>query len=71
METVENAKRPRIRKPRAGPGLKCTQAEDKMEIMLKYAGARLAAGIAEDILGLLVLAVGLLLVLIMMRTPRR
>ena len=33
-----------------------------MEIILKYAGARLAAGIAEDIAGLLVVILGLILI---------
>ena len=38
-----------------------------MEIMLKLAGARLAAGIAEDIAGLLVVILGLILIALRMR----
>lgn len=90
VETVENAKRPRMNpeagapisgtgtenrrtgRPRSGPGSKCMRREGtKMEIMLKIAGARLAADVAADILGLLILAVGLLLVLIVMLWPRK
>lgn len=33
-----------------------------MEMILKYAGARLAVGIAEDIAGLLVVILGLILI---------
>ena len=81
VETVENAKRPRVNpeagapisgtgtenrrtgRPRSGPGSMCMQREGtKMEIMLKIAGARLAAGIAEDIAGLLVVILGLILI---------
>lgn len=81
VETVENAKRPRVNpetgapisgagtgnrrtgRPRSGPGSMCMQREGtQMEIMLKIAGARLAAGIAEDIAGLLVVILGLILI---------
>ena len=86
VETVENAKRPRVNpeagapisgtgtenrrtgRPRSGPGSKCMQREGtQMEIMLKIAGARLAAGIAEDIAGLLVVILGLILIALRMR----
>ena len=86
VETVENAKRPRVNpeagapisgtgtgnrrtgRPRSGPGSKCTLREGtQMEIMLKIAGARLAAGIAEDIAGLLVVILGLILIALRMR----
>ena len=88
VETVENAKRPRVNpevsapisgtgtenrrtgRPRSGPGSMCTRREEKrMEMILKYAGARLAAGIAEDIAGLLVVILGL--ILIALRRRRR
>ena len=81
VETVENAKRPRVNpevsapisgtgtdsrrtgRPRSGPGSKCMQREGaRMEMILKYAGARLAAGIAEDIAGLLVVIAGVILI---------
>ena len=86
VETVENAKRPRVNpeagapisgtgtgnrrtgRPRSGPGSKCMQREGAgMEIMLKIAGARLAAGIAEDIAGLLVVILGLILIVLRRR----
>ena len=86
VETVENAKRPRVNpeagapisgtgtgnrrtgRPRSGPGSMCMQREGtQMEIMLKLAGARLAAGIAEDIAGLLVVILGLILIALRMR----
>ena len=86
VETVENAKRPRVNpeagapisgtgtgnrrtgRPRSGPGSMCMQREGAgMEIMLKIAGARLAAGIAEDIAGLLVVILGLILIALRMR----
>lgn len=81
VETVENAKRPRVNpevsapisgtgtenrrtgRPRSGPGSMCTlREEERMEMILKIAGARLAAGIAEDIAGLLVVILGLILI---------
>jgi hypothetical protein len=53
----------RTGRPRSGPGSMCMQREGtQMEIMLKIAGARLAAGIAEDIAGLLVVILGLILI---------
>ena len=53
----------RTGRPRSGPGSMCMQREGtQMEIMLKLAGARLAAGIAEDIAGLLVVILGLILI---------
>ena len=86
VETVENAKRPRMKpeagapisgtgtenrrtgRPRSGPGSMCTRREEKrMEMILKLAGARLAAGIAEDIAGLLVVILGLILIVLRRR----
>ena len=53
----------RTGRPRSGLGSMCMQREGtQMEIMLKLAGARLAAGIAEDIAGLLVVILGLILI---------
>lgn len=58
----------RTGRPRSGPGSMCMQREGtQMEIMLKLAGARLAAGIAEDIAGLLVVILGLILIALRMR----
>lgn len=53
----------RTGRPQSGAGSMCMQREGtQMEIMLKIAGARLAAGIAEDIAGLLVVILGLILI---------
>ena len=53
----------RTGRPRSGPGSMCTlREEERMEMILKIAGARLAAGIAEDIAGLLVVILGLILI---------